>query len=172
MRVRNRLAIAGSLILLLACTTGQIVTAQSPSTAGRDLEGMWDANTMTPLQRPTEFASKPKLTPEEAAEYERTFFDRNAARLGPDAALQVDLNDVFVIPPKLDDFRTSLVVDPADGRMPPTVPAASTRLFKRSFDDPESLNLVERCLVGEGMGVLNGNVSLASPPARPGDCFR
>jgi hypothetical protein len=44
-----------------------------------------------------------------------------------DTALQIDFNDVYVTPPKLSDRRAGLIVDPEDGRLPPTVPAASTR---------------------------------------------
>lgn len=167
---QRSLAIAGALALLATVTSGHISTAQSVKRPTQDLEGLWDANTMTPLQRPAEFANKATLTLEEAAEYERTYFERAIAR-GVDTAFQIDFNEIYVTPPKLSDRRTGLIVDPEDGRLPPTVPAASTRSYRRSYDDPESLNLNERCLVVVGTGVMNGNVSVASPPLVPAPNF-
>ena len=61
-----------------------------------------------------------------SSRYERTYSERAIAR-GVDTALQIDFNDVYVTPPKLSDRRAGLIVDPEDGRLPPTVPAASTR---------------------------------------------
>jgi hypothetical protein len=63
---QSTLAIAGALALLATVTSG-VVTAQSVKRPTQDLEGLWDANTMTPLQRPAEFANKATLAPEEAA---------------------------------------------------------------------------------------------------------
>src|SRR5262252_3665986 len=46
-----------------------------------DLQGIWDFRTVTPLERPSEFADKPVLTDQEAAEYEREAVEgRNADR--------------------------------------------------------------------------------------------
>src|SRR5262249_37174390 len=69
-----------------------------------DLQGIWDGGTMTPLQRLPEFANRPAFTPAEAAEFERTFFDRMRAR-SENAAQQSDLNDTYVVVPKLSDLR-------------------------------------------------------------------
>jgi hypothetical protein len=63
-------------------------------------------------------------------------------------------------------LRTSLIVDPPNGMLPPLVPAAHARIAarpRRSLDDPESVGLAERCLLGNfGLGG-----SLASPPIMP-----
>jgi hypothetical protein len=175
MNKRTTFLLAGILVLSAIATPARTARAQSRILAALDLEGFWDANTMTPLQRPPEFANRENFTPEEAADYERAFFERGRqglARLGFDPDTQADLNDVNIIPPKLDSLRTSLIVDPADGRLPATVPAASARpRFKLSYDDPESLSLNLRCLVIVGTGNMNGNVSLASPPLVPGTPF-
>jgi hypothetical protein len=67
----------------------------------------------------------------------------------------------------LDGLRTSLIVDPPDGMLPPLLPAAQERKAnkpKRSFDDPETFGLAERCLLGN-FGASGG--SLASPPMVP-----
>ncbi|MGH9140946.1 MAG: hypothetical protein ACRD3J_28535 [Thermoanaerobaculia bacterium] len=67
---------------------------------------------------------------------------------------------------RLDGLRTSLIVDPANGALPPLLPSAQARVAarpRRSFDDPETLGLAERCLLGNfGLGG-----SLASPPLVP-----
>ena len=170
MGTRISVLIAPILAVLAVATSGHRAVAQTQTSFGRDLEGIWDANTMTPLQRPSHIADRSQFTPEEAAEYERTFFERGAAG-GVDPTVQIDYNDVYVTPPKLDNRRTSLIIDPENGRLPPTVPAASHRAYKRSYDDPESLNLNERCLVVAGTGEMNGNASLASPPLIPATVF-
>jgi hypothetical protein len=67
----------------------------------------------------------------------------------------------------LDGLRTSLIVDPPNGMLPPLLPVAQARIAdrpKRSFDNPETLGLAERCLVGN-FGASGG--SLASPPMVP-----
>ena len=69
----------------------------------------------------------------------------------------------------LDGLRTSLIVDPANGMLPPLLPAAQARIAdrpKRSFDDPETFGLAERCLLGN-FGASGG--SLASPPMVPSE---
>jgi hypothetical protein len=138
--------------------------AAAPAERHPDLQGVWDGSTLTPLQRPQDFREKATFTPREGAEYERTFFDRTRKAL-PDGDQQSDLNDTYVIPPKLDRLRTSLIVDPANGMLPPvaagnTSHAAAWR--KRSYDNPETLSLIDRCLLGN-----NANSSLISPPIVP-----
>jgi len=144
--------------------------AQRNQPAGPDLQGTWNAATMTPLQRPPEFKDRAAFTPEEAAEYLRTAADRLRKRLPTEAdrLTQADVDDTYVeteaMP--LDRLRTSLIVDPPNGILPPLLPAAQARLAarpKRSFDDPEALNLAERCLLGN----FAPGGSMASPPLLP-----
>ena len=77
----------------------------------RDLEGIWTFATMTPLERPRELAAKAVLTPAEAADYERQIIERQRttnATAGPDwwdPGTRV-----------LTNRRTSLIVEPSDGR--------------------------------------------------------
>src|SRR5688572_29027937 len=49
-----------------------------------DLQGVWDFRTITPLERPAEFANKEFLTPEEAAAYERRIVEGRNADLNRD----------------------------------------------------------------------------------------
>jgi len=146
-----------------------IVAQRSASRA--DLQGTWNGSTLTPLQRPQEVRDRAAFTREEAVEYVRTSADRIRRRLpsSADRQMQIDLDDTYVevenMP--LAGLRTSLIVDPADGMLPPLLPDAKARIAdrpKRSFDDPETFGLAERCLLGN-FGASGG--SLASPPMVP-----
>ena len=143
------------------------VLAQRPASLP-DLQGTWNGSTLTPLQRPQPFRERSAFTPEEAAEYVRAAPDRVRSRLptSVDRQMQVDVDDTFVEVERmpLDGLRTSLIVDPANGMLPPLVSVAQARKAdrpKRSFDDPETFGLAERCLLGN-FGASGG--SLASPP--------
>jgi hypothetical protein len=164
--------------VILAVSAAAVAAAQIAATGARetarppDLQGLWNGSTMTPLQRPARFRDRATFTPEEAAEYIRNAPDRVRERLpsSDDRLTQADLDDNFVeresMP--LDGLRTSLVVDPANGVLPPLVPAARARLAaqpKRSFDHPETLGLAERCLLGN----FGAGGSLASPPLWPSE---
>jgi len=137
-----------------------------------NLEGTWNGSTLTPLQRPAEFKDRATFTPQEAAEFVRRRPERAATRLPSDAdrATQIDLDDIFVETESMaiDRLRTSLIVDPPNGMLPPLLPVARSRIGarpKRSLDDPETLGLSERCLMGNfGLGG-----SLASPPIVPSE---
>jgi len=59
--------------------------AQRNPPARPDLQGTWNASTMTPLQRPPEFRDRAAFTPDEAAEYVRTTADRLRKRLPTEA---------------------------------------------------------------------------------------
>jgi len=134
-----------------------------------DLEGVWTYATMTPLERPRDLAAKSVLTEAEAAEYERQVLARQATTnntAGPD----------WWDPGtrRLVDRRTSLIVDPDDGRLPPLTEEAKQRAAARAQarprnalpDGPEDLGLNVRCLVwatgGPPIlpGVYNNNVQI------------
>jgi hypothetical protein len=132
-----------------------------------DLQGVWNYATMTPLERPREFADKAVLTPEEAAAYEQRTIARQAAAnntAGPDwwdPGMST-----------LTGGRTSLLVDPPDGRLPPMKPEAraGARRGRASADGPEDRSLKERCLSWESAGppmmpaVYNDNVQFVQTP--------
>ena len=170
--MRTRVIWALSIAALLA--GGRAVLAQRPAPPP-DLQGTWNGSTRTPLQRPQEFKDRSAFTPEEAAEYLRTSADRLRSRLPTpaDRQMQTDIDDTFVEVEKmpLDGLRTSLIVDPANGMLPPLLPAAQARIAarpKRSFDDPETFGLAERCLLGN-FNASRG--SLASPPMVPSEAI-
>ncbi len=166
------------IVTFLVLSAGAPLAGQRASHAGRqaprrpNLEGTWNASTLTPLQRPPELRDKTAFSPEEAAEYVRTTTDRVRSRLPStaDRLTQVDIDDTFVETEAytLDGLRTSLIVDPANGMLPSLVPAALARIGsrpKRSFDDPETLSLSERCLLGN----FGAGGSMASPPLLPSE---
>jgi hypothetical protein len=138
-----------------------------------DLQGTWNGSTRTPLQRPQQFMDRVAFTPEEAAEYLRATPDRVRNRLptAADRQVQIDLDETYseVERMPLDGLRTSLIVDPPNGMLPPLLPAAQARKAnrpKRSLEDPETFGLAERCLLGN-FGASGG--SLASPPMIPSE---
>jgi hypothetical protein len=155
-----------SIALVLSC--GPLQAQQRPPRP--DLQGTWNGATMTPLERPQGLRDRAAFTPEEAAEYVRTAPERLRKQLpsDDDRLVQADLEDDYVEREAMpfDHLRTSLIVDPPGGMLPPLLPAAQARLAarpKRGFDNPETLGLAERCLLGNfGIGG-----SLASPPIVP-----
>ena len=134
-----------------------------------DLQGIWTAQTFTPLQRPDRLAGREFLTEEEAAELTELLtaqgvdpLARNLLGEESEAALRDRIrqgdpthydNAVWLAtrrPKGLSSRRTSLIVDPPDGRIPPLVPEARTRAAARAaargFDSYENRPLQERCL--------------------------
>ena len=121
-----------------------------------DLEGTWTNATLTQLQRPAELGTKTHFTPEEAAAFarqriEQTNADR-PARPGEVGAY----NDAFFERGSggVKSRRTSLVIDPPDGRIPPLTPEAQRKIEARQkreaaspADGPEDRWLTERCIL-------------------------
>src|SRR5215467_6214772 len=94
-----------------------------------DLQGIWSNATITPLERPREFAGKPYFSAQEAAAYEKQVLEgRDRDRRGKTA--EEDVNGAYnefwfdrgnkVV----STLRTSLVIDPGDGRVPALTPQA------------------------------------------------
>ena len=124
-----------------------------------DLQGVWSTATITPLERPAELAGKESFTEAEAADYERrtverTNRDQRASTAEADVARAY--NDFWwdsgtrVVPTR----RTSLIVDPPDGRIPALTAEAlkrdaalaEVRKMRGPADNPEDRNLWERCI--------------------------
>jgi hypothetical protein len=123
-----------------------------------DLQGVWNFATATPLQRPPQFADKPFLTDAEAAAFVReSLVTRNTdiRDADPNADLGKEVNEFWWERPAAmaqigGRFVSSLVVDPADGRIPwahgvRPVPDADPGRLNRAAN-PEDRNLGERCL--------------------------
>ena len=158
----------GFVTALAVVLWGAQPSAQRRLSAHPNLQGFWTNGTATPLQRPPEFAGKAFLTEQEAADFERTAIERLVKSFPQEDRNAADLNEIYLETHTLklaDGRRTSLIVDPADGRLPPLLEQAKQRAAarpKRSFDDPETMNLDERCLLETAYGSSN-----AAPPMVP-----
>jgi len=103
-----------------------------------DLQGVWNDATSTPLSRPGGLTDKPVLTDEEAAEFERELaynLTRDRRDGGPQADVNRAYNEHWMDARRLaitKDHRTSLIVDPPDGRIPPLVPLSPERQRARA----------------------------------------
>ena len=166
-----------------------------------DLNGVYDLATLTPVERPNGMPAT--LTDEEAAKLEKQAADRRETLAQPSkgdrdappkggdgsigAAGNVGGYNNFWLDPGSEYFeidgqkRTSLVIDPPDGRVPQMIPAARERMMANrnarptsdasesgrdpgfegptAYDDPERRPLGERCLIGFG--------STSGPPIFP-----
>jgi hypothetical protein len=170
-RIFSTLAIVIAVVLLAPAP----IAGQATSSAAKawtslrtpdgqpDLQGIWNNATMTPLERPAELAGKEFFTAEEAAAYEKRVLEQsNADRRDGGSAADVGraYNEFWrdrgrVVPTR----RTSLIVDPPDGRIPPLTPHAQKRNADRAeyrrlhpADGPEDRPLAERCLLWASAG--------------------
>ena len=84
-----------------------------------DLQGVWSYASLTPLQRPSELADKKFITPEEAAARNAAVTVDRAPRQGSVGTYNALWFDRGRVDPGL---RTSLIVDPPNGRLPPLTP--------------------------------------------------
>src|SRR5688572_12845391 len=133
-----------------------------------DLQGTWENNSATPLERPRELAGKPLLSGDEVAALQA----RAAEIFGPEAdavfgdALYLALLDdtrsrqTFVtgtysqnwVPTRYFERRTSLIEDPPDGKLPPLTPEAVQRRMAQAAALParargaSDFSLTDRCV--------------------------
>ncbi len=140
-----------------------------------DLQGVWANNNATPLERPKELAGRAYLTEQEVAALKKKahelFDDGNSdAAFGDSVFTSVlanvkgttagfksvdggtgDYSSVWLVERNFDN-RTSLITNPADGRLPALTPAAEKRqaavtaLRNRLPEGPEDRSLSERCI--------------------------
>jgi hypothetical protein len=145
-----------------------------------DLQGVWTNATITPLVRPPEFANKPTLSDKEAREYEAK--DKDVNTLDSDVTSGFNrrtggpgvgaYNNLFVDRgselARVDGVkRTSLIIDPPDGKMPASVGRPRTQggggqgeqFAGLTYDTVKNRPLAERCLIGFG--------STSGPPMLP-----
>ena len=148
-----------------------------------DLQGIWDFRTITPLERPGSLTGQEFWSDDEAAAYERQVLaGRQSRRLAPGS-----VHAEWWFDPGTtvnEDRRTSLIIDPPDGRIPSLTPGAQERQdagrgrrpvrLRQSRNSPaqgpEDLGVGERCLVGFSSGppitpsVYNNNLMLFQTP--------
>jgi hypothetical protein len=162
-----------ALVLAPALAIAQDGDYQAPRTVDGvpDFQGMWTNNTITPLSRPEEFGDKLVLSPEEAFELEQRVADytleqdqpsdpdREAPNKGrielADSYNNFWFDDGTRVARYNDEFRSSLIVDPANGRMPAYTPQAEEKIrlareqreIMGAYAGPEARPLAERCLL-------------------------
>ena len=118
-----------------------------------DLQGIWTNATITPLERPAEFANKPFLTEEEAAEYEKHFVEHQKESFTNDVNGPIRLAWWDSGSKMVQTRRTSIVIDPPDGKIPPLTPQAlaaerARRAVTRGhIDSAKDRPLNERCII-------------------------
>ncbi len=124
------------------------------------LDGIWNSATATPLERPAELKNKAFFTPDEAAAWERQAAAANAEPPADAARRGTGTYNTFyrefgtrIVKTR----RTSIVIDPPDGRIPSLTPAAAAlarerRARQRAPENPEDMGLQDRCLAFETAG--------------------
>ncbi len=142
-----------------------------------DLQGNWTNATLTPIERPAVFAGKATVSDAEAGKYEKNDVKSNDID-DPEAPLLVRAgsgsgetavgayNNLFIDRgsqlARVDGVkRTSLIVDPPDGKIPYKADRQPQRRAEPggAFDDVKRRPLSERCIIGFG--------STAGPPMMP-----
>ena len=118
-------------IVALAPTAGAQTEAsmEAPRTSwgAPDLQGVWDFRSLTPMERPEELADSETFTAEQAAEFAEDTI-RRRSRDNDTSDRVVPYNDFwFDEGTAVTTERTSLVIDPPDGRIPPLTQEAMDR---------------------------------------------
>jgi hypothetical protein len=197
-RLLAPLALVG---FLAAWVAAPLVTAQAPaaSTPSRgaakpwklartpdgqpDLQGFWSNTSYVPLQRPKD-VTKEFYTPEEAAEMIKKAALAEAEQTEPGTVADVhydftqfglDRSQSALAP----NLRTSLIVDPRDGRIPPMTPEGLKRTAERAearkraggpYDAAENQPLSVRCIIMDRIGppmlagAYNNNYQIVQTP--------
>ena len=184
--IRRAITIAGAAALVTALLAPAPSSAQTRMTAWGepDISGYFTQSQTVPLQRPEELGEQEFYTPEEAAERAAR---RMAPPEGPPERNRGTNSDVHY---DFDQFglsgfqnevatnlRTSIIVDPPNGRMPALLDAARERADARrearrgrEFDGPENRSLTERCIVWSSTlppilpGGYNSNMQIFQSP--------
>ena len=129
--------LAAAVAVALLLPTGALAQDTGvPRTAwgAPDLQGVWDFRTLTPFERPADLENKDVYTAEEVAEFEAR---RNAEIAGRDDRVPADIVGNYnqfwfdAGATAVATNRTSLVIDPPNGRLPPLTDAAEKRLMAR-----------------------------------------
>jgi len=147
-----------------------------------DLQGFWSNSTYVPLERPNA-VTKAFYTPEEAAAIRKAAASREQAQTAPGTVDDVhydfsqfglDRSQAAQAP----NLRTSLIIDPPDGKIPPMTEDGRRRVAEREaatkgvgrWDSAESNQLDDRCLIMAGAGppmmdaAYNSNYHIVQAP--------
>jgi hypothetical protein len=172
--MRNRIHIPATLLLMAITAMAQVPAAktkQAPAAKTKewktpwgdpDLQGSWSNATTTPLERPAKYNGREFLTEQERAAQDRESTIATDKRDKPGTPQDVNgAYNGFWWDRGLSDGRTSLIVDPPDGRIPPLTPegkkrkADLARLGQNAegepgagpYNGPEDVELYTRCII-------------------------
>jgi len=146
-----------TLVVLLTALSLVRVFAAAPRNSPEGpagFDGIWNSATATPLERPVQWKDKAFFTPEEAAEWERQVAEGNKEP-SPQAVSRGTgtYNTVYreFGSRTVKTLRTSIVTDPADGRIPPLTPAAADVKRRRveamkTAESAQDTGLQDQCL--------------------------
>lgn len=139
-----------------------------------DLQGVWDFRSATPLERPREFADQEFLDDQHVSTVERRAAERLKLQSPDDPLLNTPAWWLDYGARVVATRRTSLVIDPPDGRIPPMTPDGLKRqnewaAAREAGDDPEGLSPWDRCItrgLPDAMlpGAQNNNLRLVQTP--------
>jgi len=179
MRIPRLVVVAGFVVLAVQAHAQKKPLPRTPD-GHPDLQGIWDFRSSTPLERPARFAGREFMTPAEIVEYEKLALEREDGRPPDDGRSEPSVHPAWWLdygkhPVKT--ARTSLIVDPPDGKMPPRTAEANERAAARRAearthgpaDSYENRSLQERCItrgLPEVMlpGPYNNNVQIVQTP--------
>ena len=179
--------------LFIACGLAMALSSAAPFAQARkpalprtpdghvDLQGIWDFRSATALERPARFAGREFMTPDEVAAYEKEALEREDGRPPDDGRTEQSVHPVWWLDygkTVVGSRRTSLIVDPPDGKIPPLTPEAQKRNAERRAaarthgpaDSYENRSLQERCIT-RGLpevtlpGPYNNNLQIVQTPA-------
>ena len=168
--MRNQFAVAIVIVLL-----GSVPAIAQKVDVHPDMQGIWTYSTLTPMERPRELAGKEFLSEQEAAAYEKRLIQSRNVDLDRETAPTArgivngtvetaDLANAY------NEFwwdrgtklvktrRTSIVIDPPDGKIPALTPQAKKRMAaleeanERPAQGPEDRPVSERCIVRPNSG--------------------
>src|SRR5690348_10422780 len=154
-------------LLAPAILVGQTASKPPRTPDGQpDLQGIWTNATLTPLQRPPELGNKQYFNEDEAAAFEKQRIQQNDVDRIEGARGEADLarrayNNVWFDRGNhvVQSRRTSLIIDPPDGRIPAFTPEAQKWFAavqahgkEHPADGPEDRYLSERCLLFGSIG--------------------
>ena len=109
--------------LLAAVFSGSAAAAQTTPWGDPDFQGIWSNQTPVPLERPATLANKPFFTAAEAADLEKNALAAALKNVAADIPTSGEFNEIWLESGKgrvHRSLRTSLVIDPEDGKIPYT----------------------------------------------------